>query len=152
MYGLCWLLWLWNCNKKALVWWGLQLSWSDSDHQGIVATYDFLPWLLYSSLFKGEGNSILCFLVTNIFFYLFSTLMLHLRTNMHCRKLYSTEWIYVNKLGLSWAKLSSSWDWTLIVCRFGFSEFSLIDLVWYKYDLVDLFWYIGSGKLDSEAS
>ena len=41
-----------------------------------------------------------------------------------------------NKLGLSWAKLSSSWDWTLIVCRFGFSGFSfyfigLIEKIWF---------------------
>ena len=57
-----------------------------------------------------------------------------------------------NKLGLSWAKLSSSWDWTLIFCRFGFYGFSLIDLVWCKFDLVDLVCYIGFGKLGSVAS
>ena len=39
-----------------------------------------------------------------------------------------------------------------IFCRFGFSEFSLIDLVWYKFDLLDLVWYIGFGKLGSVAS
>ena len=57
-----------------------------------------------------------------------------------------------NKLGMRWAKLSSSWEWTLIFFRFGFSGFSLIDLVWYKFDLVDLVWYIGLGKLGSVAS
>ena len=57
-----------------------------------------------------------------------------------------------NKLGLIWAKLSSSWDWTLIFYRFGFSGPSLIDLVWCKFDLVDFVWYIGFGKLGAVAS
>ena len=33
--------------------------------------------------------------------------------------------MYANKLGLSWAKLSSSRNWTLTVCRFGLSRFGL---------------------------
>ena len=57
-----------------------------------------------------------------------------------------------NKLGLSWAKLRSSWDWTLFFCGFGFSGFILIDLVWYKFEIVDLVWYIGFGELGSVAS
>ena len=34
-----------------------------------------------------------------------------------------------DKLGLSWAKLSSSWNWTLTVCRFGLSRFGLIVMI-----------------------
>ena len=56
-----------------------------------------------------------------------------------------------DKLGLSWANLSSIWNWTLIFCRFGLSGFSLIDLDWYKFDLVDWVWFIRFGKLGSVA-
>ena len=74
-----------------------------------------------------------------------------------------------NKLGLNWFKLSLSWDWALVqlTCiklmkqagadlgqaqlklgldfhrfRFDFSAFSLIDLVWYKFDLYCVY-YLG---------
>ena len=45
------------------------------------------------------------------------------------------------KLGLSLAKLGL--DFTLIFCRFGFSGFGLVELVWWiSFCMLNLCWYI----------